>query len=74
MSRLRHFLQFKDFSKEDLDYLFARTKIIKDRFKRYVRHMPLMDRTLVMIFEKASTRTRLPLRRECTNWVALRFI
>jgi ornithine carbamoyltransferase len=56
---LRHFLQFKDFSKEDLDYLFARTKIIKDRFKRYVRHMPLMDRTLVMIFEKASTRTRL---------------
>jgi ornithine carbamoyltransferase len=59
MSRLRHFLQFKDFSKEDLDYLFARTKIIKDRFKRYVRHMPLMDRTLVMIFEKASTRTRL---------------
>ena len=59
MSRLRHFLQFKDFSKEDLDYLFARTKIIKDRFKRYVRHMPLMDRTLVMIFEMASTRTRL---------------
>ena len=59
MSRLRHFLQFKDFSKEDLDYLFARTKIIKDRFKRYVRHMPWMDRTLVMIFEKASTRTRL---------------
>jgi ornithine carbamoyltransferase len=59
MSRLRHFLQFKDFNKEDLDYLFARTKIIKDRFKRYVRHMPLMDRTLVMIFEKASTRTRL---------------
>jgi len=59
MSKLRHFLQFKDFSKEDFDYLFARTKIIKDRFKRYVRHMPLMDRTLVMIFEKASTRTRL---------------
>jgi ornithine carbamoyltransferase len=59
MSRLRHFLKFKDFSKEDFDYLFARTKIIKDRFKRYVRHMPLMDRTLVMIFEKASTRTRL---------------
>ena len=59
MRRVRHFLQFKDVSKEDFDYLFARTKIIKDRFKRYVRHMPLMDRTLVMIFEKASTRTRL---------------
>jgi ornithine carbamoyltransferase len=56
---LRHFLQFKDLSKQDLEYVFERTRIIKDRFKRYVRHMPLQDRTLVMIFEKASTRTRL---------------
>ena len=59
MSQLRHFLQIRDLSSDDLDYLFSRTKIIKDRFKRYVRHMPLQDRTLVMIFEKASTRTRL---------------
>ena len=59
MSKLRHFLQFNDLSRDDMDYLFARTRIIKDRFKRYVRHMPLLDRTLVMIFEKASTRTRL---------------
>ena len=59
MNKCRHFLQFNDFSQEDIDYIFARTKIIKDRFKRYVRHMPLQDRTLVMIFEKASTRTRL---------------
>ena len=59
MNKLRHFLQFNDLSQDDIDYLFARTRIIKDRFKRYVRHMPLLDRTLVMIFEKASTRTRL---------------
>ena len=59
MNKCRHFLQFNDFSQEDIDYVFARTKIIKDRFKRYVKHMPLQDRTLVMIFEKASTRTRL---------------
>jgi len=59
VTTLRHFLQFKDLSREDIDYLFARTRTIKDRFKRYVRHMPLQDRTLVMIFEKASTRTRL---------------
>ena len=59
MNKLRHFLQFNDLSGDDIDYLFARTRIIKDRFKRYVRHMPLLDRTLVMIFEKASTRTRL---------------
>jgi ornithine carbamoyltransferase len=59
VSSLRHFLQFKDLSREDLEYLFARTRVIKNRFKRYERHMPLQDRTLVMIFEKASTRTRL---------------
>ena len=59
MSPLRHFLQFKDLPREDIEYLFSRMRIIKDRFKRYVRHMPLLDRTLVMIFEKASTRTRL---------------
>ncbi|MBK8119564.1 MAG: ornithine carbamoyltransferase [Sulfuritalea sp.] len=55
----RHFLQLKDFSREDLDYLFQRTRTIKARFKSYQRYWPLQDRTLVMIFEKASTRTRL---------------
>ncbi|MGB4673224.1 MAG: ornithine carbamoyltransferase [Azovibrio sp.] len=56
---LRHFLQFKDFSREEFDYLFERTRWIKDKFKRYEPYHPLFDRTLVMIFEKASTRTRL---------------
>jgi len=55
----RHFLQLKDFSRDEIEYLFARTRWIKDRFKRYERYWPLADRTLVMIFEKASTRTRL---------------
>ena len=49
----RHFLQIKDFSREELEYLFARTRWIKERFKRYERYWPLEDRTLVMIFEKA---------------------
>jgi ornithine carbamoyltransferase len=61
MSRkaIRHFLQFKDFTREEFEYLFERTRIIKERFKRYEKYWPLEDRTLVMIFEKASTRTRL---------------
>ncbi len=59
MAAPRHFLQLKDFSREDLDYLFERTRAIKARFKSYQRYWPLQDRTLVMIFEKASTRTRL---------------
>jgi ornithine carbamoyltransferase len=59
MQSVRHFLQFKDFSREEFEHLFERTRWIKDRFKRYERYWPLADRTLVMIFEKASTRTRL---------------
>ncbi|KAF0205110.1 MAG: ornithine [Gallionellaceae bacterium] len=56
---IKHFLQFKDLSRDELEYLFERTRIIKERFKRYEKYWPLEDRTLVMIFEKASTRTRL---------------
>ena len=56
--QVRHYLQFKDFSREEYDYLFGRALWIKDQFKRYVPHMPLHDRTLAMIFEKHSTRTR----------------
>lgn len=55
---VRHFLQLKDFTAEELSYLFARTRWIKDRFKRYEPHRPLHDRTLAMVFEKHSTRTR----------------
>ena len=40
---LRHFLQFRDFSLKEFEHLFARTKWIKDRFKRYQRYWPLED-------------------------------
>jgi ornithine carbamoyltransferase len=56
---MKHFLQFKDLSREELDYVFQRTRWIKEQFKAYKTYHPLHDRTLVMIFEKASTRTRL---------------
>jgi ornithine carbamoyltransferase len=55
---LRHFLQVRDFSASELNYVFDRAKLIKDKFKRYEPHMTLHDRTLAMVFEKASTRTR----------------
>ncbi len=59
MAGPRHFLQLKDLARDELAYLFDRTRTIKARFKAYQRYWPLQDRTLVMIFEKASTRTRL---------------
>ncbi len=58
MSPIQHFLQIKDFRAEDYGYLFARAADVKRRFKNYEKYTPLVDRTLAMIFEKASTRTR----------------
>jgi ornithine carbamoyltransferase len=55
---IRHYLQFSDFDAGDYAHLFARAALIKKKFKAYERHQPLVDRTLAMIFEKASTRTR----------------
>ncbi len=55
---LRHFLQLRDFSGEELRHVLERARIIKARFKRYEKYHPLHDRTLAMVFEKASTRTR----------------
>lgn len=56
---IKHFLQFKDFSRAEFEYVIARSAWIKNQFKSYQKYWPLEDRTLVMIFEKASTRTRL---------------
>ncbi|EGJ10803.1 ornithine carbamoyltransferase [Rubrivivax benzoatilyticus JA2 = ATCC BAA-35] len=55
---MKHYLQFKDLRAEEYAYLFERARIIKTRFKNYEKYQPLVDRTLAMIFEKASTRTR----------------
>ncbi|MDP3707142.1 MAG: ornithine carbamoyltransferase [Polaromonas sp.] len=55
---IKHYLQFSDLNASDYAYLFERAALIKKKFKAYEKHQPLIDRTLVMIFEKASTRTR----------------
>ena len=56
---LTHYLQFHDLTADDYAYLFSRAALIKRKFKTYDKHQPLTDRTLAMIFEKASTRTRI---------------
>jgi ornithine carbamoyltransferase len=56
---LRHFLQFKDLTRDEFEHVFQRTRWIKQQFKAYRQYWPLIDRTMVMIFEKQSTRTRL---------------
>ena len=55
---LKHYLQFTDLSADEYAYVFHRAALIKKKFKAYEKHHTLVDRTLAMIFEKASTRTR----------------
>ncbi|MCK9213500.1 ornithine carbamoyltransferase [Rhodoferax sp.] len=55
---VRHYLQFSDLNADEYAYLLERAAFIKAKFKTFTRHQPLVDRTLAMIFEKASTRTR----------------
>lgn len=56
---IKHFLQLSDFTLDEFEYLFERARVIKQKFKHYEPYHPLQDRTLVMVFEKNSTRTRL---------------
>ena len=59
MAKVKHFLKLNDFNIDELSYLFERAAVIKENYKSYKKTWTLEDRTLVMIFEKASTRTRL---------------
>jgi len=57
---IRHYLQFKDLDADEYAYLLQRAAFIKAKFKAVEKYQPFADpdRTLAMIFEKASTRTR----------------
>ena len=59
-SPIRHYLQFKDFTAAEYAHLLERARFIKAKFKAVEKYQPFADpdRTLAMIFEKASTRTR----------------
>jgi ornithine carbamoyltransferase len=57
---IRHYLQFKDLTAHEYAYVLTRAAFIKAKFKAVEKYQPFADpdRTLAMIFEKASTRTR----------------
>ena len=57
---MKHYLQFKDLNADEYGYLLGRSAFIKQKFKAVEKYQPFADpdRTLAMIFEKASTRTR----------------
>ncbi|MEO8630543.1 MAG: ornithine carbamoyltransferase, partial [Betaproteobacteria bacterium] len=58
MALVKHFLQLKDFSRSELERLLARTRTLKSQHRGGTLYQPLKGKTLGMIFEKNSTRTR----------------
>ena len=54
----RHFLSLRDLSTAELRQLIGRAINLKAIHRRGDRHIPLPGKTLGMIFEKSSTRTR----------------
>ncbi len=54
----RHFLRLTDFSREELLDILALARDLKARLRRGEPHRLLEGRTLAMLFEKSSTRTR----------------
>ena len=55
---MKHFLSIRDLSREDLPRLFAQIALLKGKTKARDRSTPLAGRTLALIFEKPSLRTR----------------
>jgi len=58
VKRLRHFLSLGDYSKEEILFLIKRSQEMKCGTPGPGLPMPLQGRTIGMIFEKPSTRTR----------------
>ncbi|MGA8260745.1 MAG: ornithine carbamoyltransferase [Arenicellales bacterium] len=55
----RHFLTLRDLEPTELEHLIVRAIELKKELKSGGRYEPLRNRTLAMIFDKSSTRTRL---------------
>src|SRR6185369_14494933 len=55
----RDFLALNQFSKDELDNIFGLTGELKLRQKRGVEHSLLKGKSIALIFEKSSTRTRI---------------
>src|SRR5919198_5670734 len=54
----KDFLALSDFSKDELDALFVLTKELKEKQQKGIPHRLLEAKSVALIFEKSSTRTR----------------
>ena len=55
----RHFLALNQYTKAELDAIFDLTRELKEKQKKRLEHPLLKGKSVALIFEKASTRTRI---------------
>ncbi len=55
----RHFLTLSQYSKQELDSLFSLTSELKAKQKQGIEHQLIKGKSVALIFEKSSTRTRI---------------
>jgi ornithine carbamoyltransferase len=55
---IHHLIELDDFSSEELNAYIERARVLKKEAKEGKRHNQLAGKTIALIFEKASTRTR----------------
>lgn len=56
--RGRHFISIGDFSAKEINLILKTAETIKLQYRRGEKHLLLLGKTLAMLFEKPSTRTR----------------
>jgi ornithine carbamoyltransferase len=56
--KLKHLLSLNDLTANDINEIIERGKWLKEKQKKGEEHHPLKGKTLAMVFEKSSTRTR----------------
>ncbi|MFA6582878.1 MAG: ornithine carbamoyltransferase [Elusimicrobiaceae bacterium] len=54
----KDFLRVTDYTKAEIEEVFAKAKELKDKFRKGEETLVLKGKTLAMIFQKSSTRTR----------------
>ncbi|MBB5022778.1 ornithine carbamoyltransferase [Desulfurispira natronophila] len=55
---MKHFIALRDYSQQELQLILEQAFLLKSQQKQKTRHRLLEGKTLAMIFEKSSTRTR----------------
>lgn len=55
---IKHFITLLDIEKNDLKNLVSRAIELKDMVKKNIVYTPLQNKTLALVFDKSSTRTR----------------